>query len=115
MLLLRVLRSARCLLRSHIFRVAGPAHQRQAAAILQKAEVPLIDNATYNAPEAYHGQILSGMMCAAYRDGGILPARTIAAAPDVARRRWAGSGRRRMLGRAAPANSAMGYNPGRRL
>ena len=42
-----------------------------AATILQKAEVPLVDNATCNAKDAYDGAIKPGMMCAGYREGGI--------------------------------------------
>jgi secreted trypsin-like serine protease len=42
-----------------------------AATILQKAEVPLVDNATCNAKDAYNGAVKAGMMCAGYRDGGI--------------------------------------------
>jgi trypsin len=38
---------------------------------LQKAEVPLVDNDTCNAKDAYNGAIKPGMMCAGYRDGGI--------------------------------------------
>ncbi len=43
----------------------------EAATILQKAEVPLVDNATCNAKDAYDGAVKPGMMCAGYRDGGI--------------------------------------------
>ena len=39
--------------------------------ILQKAELPLVDNATCNTKEAYDGAIKPGMMCAGYREGGI--------------------------------------------
>lgn len=42
-----------------------------AASILQKAELPLVDNATCNAKDAYDGAIKPGMMCAGLRDGGI--------------------------------------------
>ncbi len=42
-----------------------------AATILQKGEVPLVDNATCNAKDAYNGAIKPGMMCAGYRDGGV--------------------------------------------
>jgi secreted trypsin-like serine protease len=38
---------------------------------LQKAEVPLVDNDTCNAKDAYSGAIKPGMMCAGYRDGGV--------------------------------------------
>ena len=37
---------------------------------LQKAEVPLVENATCNAADAYNGEIKPGM-CAGYREGGI--------------------------------------------
>ncbi len=43
----------------------------EAVTILQKAEVPLVDNATCNAKDAYDGKIKAGMMCAGYREGGI--------------------------------------------
>jgi trypsin len=42
-----------------------------AATTLQKAEVPLVDNSTCNAEDAYNGLIKPGMMCAGYREGGI--------------------------------------------
>jgi trypsin len=42
-----------------------------AAKILQKAELPLVDNPTCNAKDAYAGKIKSGMMCAGLRDGGV--------------------------------------------
>jgi len=43
----------------------------RASRVLQKADVPLIDNAICNAPDAYGGEIKAQMMCAGYRDGGI--------------------------------------------
>lgn len=42
-----------------------------ASHILMKANVPYVDNATCNAPDAYEGVIKPGMMCAGYREGGI--------------------------------------------
>lgn len=42
-----------------------------AADVLQKAEVPYIENAACNAKDAYGGAILPGMMCAGFRDGGV--------------------------------------------
>src|SRR5215469_5437713 len=47
------------------------AENGAAAAILQKAEVPLVDNGMCNAGDAYNGEIKPGMMCAGYREGGI--------------------------------------------
>ena len=41
------------------------------ASILQKAELPFIDNATCNARDAYNGAIQPGMVCAGLREGGI--------------------------------------------
>jgi len=41
------------------------------AETLQLAQVPLVDNATCNAKDAYNGAIKPGMMCAGYRAGGI--------------------------------------------
>jgi secreted trypsin-like serine protease len=41
------------------------------AETLQRAEVPLVDNATCNAKDAYDGAINAGMMCAGYHEGGI--------------------------------------------
>jgi secreted trypsin-like serine protease len=42
-------------------KAGGPASPR-----LQKATVPLVDNATCNDPKSYNGQVLPGMMCAGY-------------------------------------------------
>ena len=38
---------------------------------LLKATVPYVDTSVCNEPEAYNGSILSGMMCAGHRDGGV--------------------------------------------
>ena len=53
--------------------------------ILQKAEVPLVDNATCNAKDAYDGAIKPGMMCAGYREGGIDPCQGDSGGPLVLR------------------------------
>ena len=42
-----------------------------AAAVLQRASVPYVENSICNAPEAYKGAIKDGMMCAGYHDGGV--------------------------------------------
>jgi len=42
-----------------------------AATILQEAEVPVVGNATCNAPDAYNGAIKSKMLCAGYQGGKI--------------------------------------------
>ena len=47
------------------------AEKGPASEILQKGELPYIENATCNAKDALNGQIKPGMMCAGYRDGGI--------------------------------------------
>ena len=44
----------------------GPASD-----ILQKAEVPYVENPTCNASNAYDGAVKTGMMCAGFREGGI--------------------------------------------
>src|SRR5262249_9436400 len=38
---------------------------------LRKANVPYVENATCNEPQAYNGKIKPGMMCAGFRDGDI--------------------------------------------
>ena len=45
--------------------------EKPASEVLQKGEVPYIENATCNAKDAYDGKIKPGMMCAGYRDGGV--------------------------------------------
>jgi secreted trypsin-like serine protease len=51
----------------------GQTAERNEAAseVLQKGEVPYVDNATCNAKDAYDGQIKPGMICAGFRDGGV--------------------------------------------
>ena len=38
---------------------------------LQKADVPIVDRKTCNAPDAYNGQITTNMICAAPKGGGV--------------------------------------------
>jgi trypsin len=42
-----------------------------ASPTLQKASVPLVDNAICNDATAYNGTVKPGMLCAGYREGGI--------------------------------------------
>lgn len=38
---------------------------------LQKAQVPYVESAICNGPDAYKGKVLPHMMCAGFRDGGV--------------------------------------------
>jgi trypsin len=39
--------------------------------VLRKASVPYVENATCNEPTSYNGRLLTGMICAGKREGGI--------------------------------------------
>ena len=43
----------------------------QTSDILQKAEIPYVENKVCNAPQIYNNAVTPGMMCAGFRDGGI--------------------------------------------